>query len=85
LRARGARRDPAGVALFTANADIHVDTVRPIPDFTGDVTGDGKPNVIVSSWEHAVQVLDGDAGLVLPLFADDFENGATVGWSSLVL
>lgn len=31
-----------------------------------------------------VYLLDGDTGVVLPLFADDFENGAPVGWSAQV-
>jgi len=56
----------------------------------GDLNGDGVPEVAVSTQNLSgsslpvVYVLDGDAGLVLPLFADDFENGAPVGWSSLV-
>ncbi len=56
----------------------------------GDLNGDGVPEVAASTQNLAgtalpvVYVLDGDAGLVLPLFADDFENGAPVGWSAQV-
>lgn len=56
----------------------------------GDLNGDGVPEVAASTQNLAgsslpvVYLLDGDAGLVLPLFADDFENGAPVGWSSQV-
>jgi hypothetical protein len=56
----------------------------------GDLNGDGVPEVAVGNQNLAqtsqavVHVLDGDAGLALPLFADDFENGAPVGWSSQV-
>lgn len=55
------------------------------------MNGDGVPEVAASTQNLSgtalpvVYVLDGDAGLVLPLFADDFENGAPVGWSSQVL
>lgn len=54
----------------------------------GDLNGDGVPEVAASTQNltggplPGVFVLDGDAGLALPLFADDFENGAPVGWSA---
>ena len=56
----------------------------------GDLNGDGVPEVVASTQNLSggslpvVYVLDGDAGLNLPLFADDFENGAPVGWSAQV-
>lgn len=54
----------------------------------GDLNGDGVPEVAAAMQDTnssvVLRVLDGDAGLVLPLFADDFENGAPVGWSALV-
>jgi hypothetical protein len=54
----------------------------------GDLNGDLAPEVGVATQDTTsstvLWVLDGDAGLVLPLFADDFENGAPVGWSSQV-
>jgi len=56
----------------------------------GDLNDDGVPEVAGSTQNLSgasvpvVYVLDGDAGLLLPFFADDFENGAPVGWSSLV-
>jgi hypothetical protein len=56
----------------------------------GDLNGDGVPEVAASTQNLSgssipvVYVFDGDAGLNLPFFADDFENGAPVGWSSIV-
>lgn len=56
----------------------------------GDLNGDGVPEVAASTQNltgtsvPVVFVLDGDAGLALPFFADDFENGAPVGWAEIV-
>lgn len=56
----------------------------------GDLNGDGLPEVAASTQNltgasvPVVFVFDGDAGLVLPFFADDFENGAPVGWAEIV-
>ncbi len=54
----------------------------------GDLNGDGIQEVGVATQDTSSQrvlyVLDGDGGLELPLFADDFENGAAVGWSQIV-
>lgn len=53
----------------------------------GDLNGDGVPEVGAATQDTTSStvafVLDGDAGAVLPLFADDFENGAAVGWSAI--
>ena len=55
----------------------------------GDLNGDAVPEVGAATQDTTsstvLWVLDGDAGLLLPFFADDFENGAPVGWSSEVL
>lgn len=56
----------------------------------GDLDGDQVPEVAAGSQNltgsplPVVHVLSGDAGLELPLFADDFENAAPVGWSAVV-
>jgi len=56
----------------------------------GDLDDDGIPEVAASTQNligtsvPVVFVLDGDAGLTLPLFADDFENGEPVGWAEIL-
>jgi hypothetical protein len=56
----------------------------------GDLDGDGVPDVAAGTQNLSgsnvpvVHVLSGAGGGVLPLFADDFENGFPAGWSLTV-
>jgi outer membrane protein assembly factor BamB len=54
----------------------------------GDLDGDAIPEVGAATQDTTsstvLYVLLGDAGVDLPLFADDFENAAPVGWSDVV-
>jgi len=69
----------------TSGAIVWTSTAVPdygmMVDELEDVTGDGKPEVIVSSWENAVIVLDGDDGSLVWKTTVGTTNGGDV-WTA---
>ena len=71
----------AGDIFWAFNTGNRVFSVAPI----GDLNGDGTPDVLAGTQDTntsvTVHVLEGDAGIEPPIFADGFESGGTAAWS----